>query len=94
MRQYLAIGGVSIVLGLSLTCAEQPPSTDAGADPDISACCDWYNPVLRVLFDLPDPRACLIAQTAPGECRWLHCLGGLVEYSYCKPPSLDFSYPR
>lgn len=68
-------------LALVACLPDDPPSTDAGADPDISACCNWY--VFPLAY--PRPQSCLDDHTAPGECRWLTCLGGLVEYQSCSP---------
>lgn len=62
-----------------LACMEPPPSTDAGADPDISDCCFGL-----VLPWLESPQTCLEDHTEYGECRWLTCLGGAVTYRACK----------
>lgn len=69
------------IVWLLLACIARPPSTDAGPDPAISGCCDYF--LLPVYFDHPE--TCLRKRTAAGECRWLTCLGGLVEYEVCKP---------
>lgn len=71
-----AISAVAIAW-LLVSCMEPPPSTDAGADPSISDCCNWY--ILPLLYDRP--QACLCQHTNEGEQRWLTCLGGLVEYT-------------
>jgi len=55
-----------------------PPSTDAGADPEISTCC--YK-----LWQPGEARKCLLSYTEPGQCRWLSCLGGLWETMVCRP---------
>lgn len=55
---------------------DKPSSTDAGADPEISQCCDWW--IVPLLYD--KPQVCLDEHTDEGECRWLTCLGGLVTY--------------
>lgn len=85
--RYVADFCVAALIGLScaalafmpLACMDSPPSTDAGADPDISACCDWYYMPWRA-----DPQTCLEEHTEYGECRWLTCLGGIVTYRACK----------
>ena len=78
-RRVFACAAVAVAL-VGCSFGDRPASTDAGADPDISACCDWFNPVLRALHYVDDPQVCLDEHTAVGECRWLHCLGGVVEY--------------
>jgi hypothetical protein len=55
-----------------------PPSTDAGSDPAVSACC-WK------LFEGPSAvRACMRELSDEGQCRWLQCLGGLVTFEACR----------
>lgn len=61
---------------LLVSCVERPSPNDAGYDPDITDCCDWF-----VAPWLDRPQACLCDHTEPGEQRWLTCLGGLVEYT-------------
>lgn len=67
---------VVLVAASLLACFTAPPSTDAGADPDISDCCLWF--VVPLYYD--DPHDCLCKHTNTGEQRWLTCLGGLAEY--------------
>lgn len=62
-----------------LACMDSPPSTDAGPDPEISDCC------LGLVLPWRDsPQTCLEEHTAPGECRWLTCLAGLLSYEACQ----------
>lgn len=70
-----AVVSAVAIAWLLVACIERPTSSDAGADPDISACCDWFfAPWLSA------PGDCLCDHTARGEQRWLTCLGGVVEY--------------
>lgn len=65
-----AIAAGAVVLWLLLGgCTSRPPSTDAGPDPDVSACCNWY--VFPLAYDRPG--ACLCDHTSEGERRWLTC---------------------
>lgn len=70
---------MTMVVAPLVACQEPPPSTDAGADPDISDCC-----LGLVLPWFESPQTCLEDHTEYGECRWLTCLGGLVMYRACK----------
>jgi len=65
-----------MAFGPLAACQDSPPSTDAGADPDISACCNWF--ILPLIYERP--QACLDEHSDEGECRWLTCVGGLFEY--------------
>jgi hypothetical protein len=60
-----------------VACVDRLPTTDAGADPSISDCCNWF--ILPLLYDRPGE--CLCKHTDPGMQRWLTCLGGLEEYT-------------
>lgn len=71
-----AITAVAFAAAFS-ACMEPPPSTDAGADPDISDCCLWF--VVPFAYDRPGD--CLCEHTRDGERRWLTCLGGIEEYT-------------
>lgn len=74
-----AVAGVLTVVAIAwllVSCAAPLPSTDAGADPEISQCCNWW--LVPLLYD--EPQVCLDEHTAEGECRWLTCLGGVVTY--------------
>lgn len=75
-----AVASAVAIAWLLLSCSERPASTDAGPDPDISACCLWW--VFPLGYDRP--QKCLDEHTAEGECRWLTCLGGLVSYESCQ----------
>ena len=44
-----------LLLAVAACALESPPSTDAGADPQISQCCDWY--LVPLLY--PRPQVCL-----------------------------------
>ena len=60
-----------------LACMDQPPET--GHEPEISDCC------LGLVLPWRDsPQTCLEEHTAPGECRWLTCLGGILTYEACQ----------
>ena len=77
----LAIGITCTLMafGPLIACTDDPPSTDAGADPEISDCCYGLFVPWRA-----SPQSCLESLTDPGECRWLTCLGGILTYEACK----------
>lgn len=76
---FIALACAAMAFGPLVACDDAPPSTDAGADPEISGCC------LGLVLPWRDsPEACLRDLTDTGECRWLTCLGGLVEYEVCR----------
>lgn len=93
MKQYLSIAVTSMLLAAALTCEDTPPTIDAGPDPSISDCCNWY--IVPLYYDRPQvcldkhSYVCDAGETTPAgclidhQCRWLECLGGIVDYWAC-----------
>ena len=55
---------VVAIAWLLVSCAEPPASTDAGRDPEVARCCDWF-----ILPWLDKPHECLDTQPSPRKIR-------------------------
>lgn len=70
----------AFVASCVVACAtDAPPSTDAGPDPSISACCTCLVDPTCTVQGCLDERVCEIGD---GERHWLSCLGGYFGLAY------------
>jgi hypothetical protein len=68
----------ALAIAMLIACAAPHEPVQDGHSPEVSDCC-WllYNGTDAVV-------ACVRDMTDVGQCRWLTCLGGLVEFEVCR----------